>query len=110
MARVFEQAIEDVAVASGLEWTFVMDMYHHIVEQYGRDADFNQLAHGILKRDWRVWVNWGEGRFRNALEDWCKHSGYEYDYLFDILVDLVYDPDDDITLDGFVAITMEHDW
>lgn len=35
MARVFEQAIEDVAVASGLDWDFVVDMYPRIAKKYG---------------------------------------------------------------------------
>lgn len=107
MARLFPQAIDDIATFSGLDRGFIIDMYNCLFDGLHGTPDVNQLAHGILKRDWSTR---GNRSFRCVLEELCEKSGYEYDYLFNVLVDTVYFPGCDVPLERFVAITMEHDW
>ena len=106
MSKVFNQAISDIATTSGWDWDFVVDKYNHIYSKYG-DVDMEQFAQGVINRDWKAR---GNGRFQYVLVDLCEGSGYTYTYLFNLLVDAVYDPDDESDWDYFVGVTMEHDW
>lgn len=106
MSKVFNRGMEEIATASGCDWDFVVDMYNHIYDTHG-DVDMEQFACGMTNFDWSAR---GDFRFERVLVDLCEKSGYEYDKLFGILADMIYDPDDDGTWDYFVGVTMEHDW
>lgn len=106
MSKVFNQSIIDIATASGCDWDFVVDMYNHIYHKHG-DVDMEQFTQGVVSCDWSAR---GTGRFESVLVDLCEKSGYTYSYLFNLLVNMVYNPDDESDWDYFVGVTMEHDW
>ena len=106
MSKVFEQGIDNIATQSGCDYDFVVDMYSHINDKYG-NVDWQQFARGVTNFDWSAR---GNGRFDIVLADLWMKSSYTYDYLFDRLVDMIYDPDDEGDWSYFVGVTMEHDW
>ena len=107
MSRVFQETMNDLATRSGCDWDFLIDMYNHIYETRPDGVDEDRFEAGVMKMDWSVR---GDGRFERVLVDLCERSGYVYSDLFDILVDMIYDPDDDGDWGYFVGVTMEHDW
>lgn len=106
MSRVFEQTMIDIASASGCDYDFVVDMYNYLWETEP-DVDLTQFMLNVAFFDWRAR---GDERFRAVLEDLCEKSGYEYEYLFERLMDVIFDPDDDGDWKYFVGVTMERDW
>ena len=106
MSRVFNAIMNDISTASGCDWDFVISMYNRLWEKHD-DVDFEQFEQGVIKRDWSVRGNW---RFENVLVDLSEKSGYTCDYLLGILADMIYDPDDEGTIDEFITISLERDW
>lgn len=106
MSRVFNQTMDDIAKLSGCDWDFVVAMYNRLWETHG-DVDIGRFAAGTIIYDWGAR---GNGRFEQVLVDLCEKSGYTYTELFNILVDMIYDLDDDGDWQYFVGVTMEHDW
>lgn len=110
MSKVFNQTIMDIAELSGCDWDFVANMHNYLWDKH-RDFNMARFTIGVLTYDWntRQEGRYG-GRFENVLIDLCERSGYTYDYLFKLLADIIYDPDDSSDWDYFVGVTMEHDW
>lgn len=109
MSRVFEQIMDDIATASGCDWDFVVDMYNYLWETEP-EVDNEEFAKSTIAFDWSAR---GDERVQKILEDLCKKTGYEYDRLFEILVDMIFDPDCDNGICDwkyFVDVTMERDW
>lgn len=107
MSKVFNQTMEDIANASGCDWDFVVDIYNHLWHKSDTEVDMLRFAAGMLKYDWSAR---GDQRFENVLVDLCEKSGYTYSFLFAMLANIIYDPDDLSDWDYFVGVTMEHDW
>lgn len=107
MSRVFQEEISRLSELSGCDWDFLVDMYNHIHDTKRYGVDWDRFWIGVIMMDWSAR---GNGRFQEVLEKLSEDSGYEYDFLFKRLTDMVYDPDDDSDWDYFVGITMEHDW
>jgi hypothetical protein len=91
---------------SGCDWDFLVDMYNHINRDHG-DVDWDQFEIGVMNHDWSVR---GDKRFEDVLMKLSEDSGYEYDYLFALYTDMIYDPNDDGGWEYFKAVTMERDW
>lgn len=106
MSRVFEQTMQDIATFSGCDWDFVVNMHNHLWDTHPY-FDMTRFANGVLRYDWTARRN---GRFEPVLVELCEKSGYAYDFLFKLLADIVYDPDDLSDWEYFVGVTMEHDW
>ena len=106
MSRVFDQTMVDISNASGCDWDFVVAMYNHLWEKHG-DVDMELFGNAVHIFDWSAR---GDGRFEMVLVDLCEKTGYTYDFLFDILTDIVYDAEDEGVWNYFLGVTMEHDW
>ena len=106
MSKVFNQTMQDIAEYSGCDWDFVVNMHNYLWDKH---QDFNMVRFtiGMLMYDWSAR---NDDRFENALRELCEKSGYTYDFLFELLADIIYDPDDLSDWDYFVGVTMEHDW
>lgn len=48
--------------------------------------------------------------FEAFIDNLCKKSGYDYDFLADRYNEMVDDPDWDGDMDKFIGITLERDW
>lgn len=106
MSRVFEHYISNIAEESGCDYDFVVDIYDYFWESEPDICD-EHFASMIKDFDWSAR---GNKPFKDILMDLSERSGYEYDYLFERLADMVCDPDDDGDWTYFVGVTMEHDW
>ena len=106
MSRVFNQTMQDIATYSGCDWDFVVNMHNHLWDKHDY-FDIERFALGMTKYDWSAR---GNGRFENVLVELCEKSGYTYSFLFNLLAEIIYDPDDESDWDYFVGVTMERDW
>ena len=107
MSRVFEAEIDRIALESGCDWDFVVDLYNQIQDRYGK-VDFDRLTKGLCKRNWPGIDE--HTSVTKAVEELSNKSGYDYEDLLYYLAGMVYDPDDDADWDYFVGVTMERDW
>lgn len=98
--------IDDLSEKSGCDWNFLIDMYNHIEKEHG-EVDWERFYLGVVNHDWK---KCGREKMEDALLQLSKASGYTYEYLFDLYVDMVYDPMDDVDWEYFEAVSMEHDW
>ena len=106
MSKTFEQYIDDTAIASGCDYDFIVDIYDYFWESEPDICD-EFFASMIKNFDWSAR---GDKPFKEVLMKLSEKSGYEYDYLFERLADMVLDPQDDGNWTYFVGVTMEHDW
>lgn len=106
MGNFFNRATALLSEESGCDWDFLVDMYNYILDKYG-DVDWERFVSEVNKHSWDIR---GTGRFEDVLKKLSEDSGYDYDFLFGLYVDMVYDPDDDGDWEYFVGVTMEYDW
>lgn len=106
MSRVWSETMNAIAEESGCDWDFVVDMYNYIWDRYG-DVDYVRFTTCVVAQDWSAR---GYGRFEDVLKKLSEDSGYDYDFLFGLFTDMVYDLGDLGDWDYFVGVTMEHDW